>query len=99
MKKLPLLLLLAVSLFMGCKSVKKADNPFFSDYKTPFNVPPFDKIDSTHFMPAYLEGMKQHDEEINKIINDDQAATFENTILAFDKSGKLLTNVSKVSTR
>ncbi|MCX6250950.1 MAG: M3 family metallopeptidase [Bacteroidetes bacterium] len=97
MKKFSFLLLaIVVVIFTGCKSVKKTDNPFFSEYKTPFQVPPFDKIDSTHFMPAYLEGMKQHNEEIDKIVNDDHAATFENTVLSFDKSGKLLTNVSKV---
>ena len=37
------------------------ENPFFITYQTPFEVPPFDKIDTTHYMPAFIEGMKQED--------------------------------------
>jgi peptidyl-dipeptidase Dcp len=83
-------------LFAGCNSEKKRDNPFFSDYTTPFQVPPFDKIDSTDYLPAFMEGIKQHNAEIEAIINNTAAPDFANTILAFDKSGKLLTKVSKV---
>lgn len=72
------------------------DNPFFTEYTTPFQVPPFDKIDTSHYMPAFIEGMKQHNDEIASIVNNQDAPTFENTILAFDKSGELLTKVSKV---
>lgn len=82
--------------FMGCKNEKKTDNPFFTDYQTPFQVPPFDKIDTIHYMPAFIEGMKQQMAEIQAIIDNTEAPTFENTILPFDKSGKLLVNVSKV---
>ncbi len=86
--------------FASCKNKQKAekdsDNPFFTEYTTPFQVPPFDKIDTTHYLPAFVEGMKQHDAEIEAIVANTEAATFENTILAFDKSGKLLTKVSKV---
>ncbi|HNW71218.1 MAG TPA: peptidase M3, partial [Bacteroidales bacterium] len=83
--------------FFSCKNDKKtSDNPFFSDYKTPFQVPPFDKIDTTDYMPAFEEGMKQHDAEIQAIINSKDEPTFENTILAYDKSGLLLTKVANV---
>lgn len=87
---------LAIVFFAACKSGKKSGNPFLSDYDTPFQVPPFDKIDTTHYMPAFEEGMKQHDAEIQSIINDSKAPDFENTILALDKSGKLLSNISLV---
>jgi len=80
----------------GCKTQPKSDNPFFADYTTPFQVPPFDKIDTSHYMPAFIEGMKQHNDEIAAITANQEAPTFENTILAYDKSGKLLTKVSKV---
>ncbi len=93
-----LLLFMAMTIltFTGCKNATKTDNPFFTDYKTPFQVPPFDKIDTTDYMPAFLEGMKQQMAEIEVITNNQEEPTFENTILPFDKSGKLLVNVSKV---
>jgi len=87
---------MAMLLFCSFMPGKKRDNPFFSDYKTPFQVPPFDKIDSTDYLPAFLEGIKQHNAEIDAIISNSAAPDFANTILAFDKSGKLLTKVSKV---
>jgi peptidyl-dipeptidase Dcp len=82
--------------FTACKQAKELKNPFFTEYQTPFQVPPFDKIDSTDYMPAYVEGMKQHMTEIDEIVNNPKDPDFENTILAFDKSGKLLTKVFKV---
>ncbi len=82
--------------FSGCKPDKKAVNPFFAEYETPFQVPPFDKIDTTHYMPAFLEGIRQHNAEIDSIVGNPAPPDFNNTILAFDKSGKLLTRVSKV---
>jgi peptidyl-dipeptidase Dcp len=97
MKKAPfLLIIIAMISLSSCKNDKKADNPFFSSYETPFQVPPFDKIDTTDYMPAFLEGIKQHDAEIEEIVNNTQDPAFENTILAFDKSGLLLTRVGKV---
>ncbi|MFZ4522014.1 MAG: M3 family metallopeptidase [Bacteroidales bacterium] len=90
------LLALALLLFSGFTPEKKRDNPFFTDYKTPFRVPPFDKIDTSDYMPAFLEGIRQHDAEIDAIIKNPARPDFNNTILAFDKSGKLLTKVSKV---
>lgn len=83
-------------LFPGCNPEKKTENPFFSVYQTPFQVPPFDKIDTTDYMPAFMEGIAQHNAEIDSIIQNQASPDFENTILALDKSGKLLTRVSKV---
>lgn len=83
-------------IFSGCNQEKKSDNPFFTEYQTPFQVPPFDQIDTNDYMPAFLEGIAQHNSEIEAIVNNTDSPDFENTILAFDKSGKLLTRVSKV---
>ncbi len=83
-------------LFSGFAPEKERENPFFTEYKTPFQVPPFNKIDSTDYMPAFVEGIRQHNAEIESIINNTATPDFANTILAFDKSGKLLTRVSKV---
>ncbi len=90
------LLAMSVLLVSGFNPVQKRENPFFTEYKTPFQVPPFDKIDTSDYMPAFLEGIKQHNAEIDAIINNTTFPDFTNTILAFDKSGKLLTRVSKV---
>ena len=71
-------------------------NPFLSNYKTPFEVPPFDKIQNKDYLPALEEGIRQHDHEIDSICNNQEAPSFPNTIEALDHSGDLLSRVSKV---
>ena len=71
-------------------------NPFFQAYDTPFNVPPFDKIKNEHFKPAILEGISTHQAEVDAVANNTQPATFENTILAMENAGELLSNVNTV---
>lgn len=94
------LIALAIMTFAGCnnntKTVMDTSNPFFAEYDTPFQVPAFDKIENSHYVPAFEEGIRQHNEEIAAIVENTEAPNFENTILAFDKSGKLLTRVSYV---
>ena len=68
-------------------------NPFFFSYNTPFETPPFNEIKNEHFEPAFDEGIKL-DSEVQAIANDTQPATFENTIIALERSGKLLNKVS-----
>ena len=75
---------------------KQTMNPFFQAYATPFEVPPFDKIKNEYFKPAILEGIKRHKAEINTIANNPEAPTFENTILAMENAGELLSNVNVV---
>ena len=72
------------------------NNPFFAEYGTPFEVPPFDRIRHEHYIPAFNEGIKQTYKEIDAIVNDPAAPTFENTIVALEKSGVLLSKVSRV---
>ncbi|MBP6355890.1 MAG: peptidase M3, partial [Paludibacter sp.] len=71
-----------------------AGNPLLETYKTPHQTIPFDKIKIEHYMPAFEEAMKQHDAEIKAIVENPKPATFENTIVALDRSGSLLTKVS-----
>ena len=71
-------------------------NPFFAEYSTPFQVPAFDKIDTSHYVPAFSEGIRQHNEEIAAIVDNPEAPNFENTVLAFDKSGKVIRRVGNV---
>ncbi len=71
-----------------------AGNPFFETYNTPHQTIPFDKLKTEYYLPAFDEAMKQHTVEVDKIINNPQTPTFENTIVALEKSGALLTKVS-----
>ena len=71
-------------------------NPFLTEYTTPFQVPPFDQIKNEHYLPAFEAGMKEQLAEVEAIVNNSEPATFENTILPYDKSGKTLSRVSNV---
>ena len=71
-------------------------NPFLSEYTTPFQVPPFDQIKNEHYLPAFEAGMKEQLAEVEAIVNNAEPATFENTILPYDKSGQTLNRVSNV---
>jgi len=71
-------------------------NPFFSEYKTPFETPPFEKIKTEHFLPAIKKGIELHQAEIDAIINNPQPPTFGNTVAALDGSGKFLERVMAV---
>ncbi len=84
---------------MSCnkqQNTNKADNPFYTEWTTPFGVPEFDKIDTTDYMPAFKKGMAEQLAEVEEIANNTAEPTFDNTITAMEKSGKLLTRVSNV---
>jgi peptidyl-dipeptidase Dcp len=93
-----IVLLLTIGLFMGActKKQEKGGNPFFTEYQTPFKVPPFDKIKAEHYMPAIEKGMEEHKKEIDAIVNNTEEPTFENTIAAMIYSGELLDKVTTV---
>lgn len=74
--------------------VQAESNPFFGKYKTPFETPPFDKIKTEHYEPAFKRGIAELKEEVDKIANNAEPATFENTIVALERSGELLSRVS-----
>jgi peptidyl-dipeptidase Dcp len=82
----------------GCKNKPVTDNanPFFSEFNTPFNVPPFEKIMAKHYIPAFEKGMEEGRKELGKILNSKEEPTFQNTIEPFDSMGSLLTKVSAV---
>lgn len=101
MKKLLLIIFVLGLAIISCQNTKKETtenmgNPFFNEWTTPFGVPPFDEIKVEHFVPATEEGIKQHQSEIDAIVANSEAPTFENTILSLDKSGELLNKVSGV---
>ena len=89
-------LFLAMTL-VCCKSEKRVgENPFFAEWNTPYGVPPFDRIAPEHFLPALERGMSLHDAEIDAITSNNDEATFENVILAYDNSGKMLAQVALI---
>ena len=65
-------------------------NPFYAPSTLPFQAPPFDKIKDTDFQPAIEAGMEQQKAEIHAIADNPEPATFENTLVALEKSGRLL---------
>jgi peptidyl-dipeptidase Dcp len=69
------------------------DNPFFAASTLPYHAPPFDRIRDEHYQPALEEGMRQHLAEIEAIASRTDAPTFDNTIVAMDRAGALLTRV------
>lgn len=93
-----ILFLLAAVLFLGAcgdendKPNDKSDmnNPLLSSFDTPEQVPDFDAIKNEHFLPGIEAGMEEQNKEIEAIVNNEEAPTYENTIQALDMSGLLL---------
>ncbi len=102
MKKLFLALMVAGITFtsyskkQGDSNADAGGNPFFTEWTTPFGVPPFDKIRIEHYKPALDKGLAEHKEQIDAIVNNQEKPTFENTILALESSGELLNKASRV---
>lgn len=93
---LPSFMIVSTVLVSCDPSANQIDNPLLVEYDTPFGVPPFDKIKDEHFGPAYEEAIKQHVGEVDSIANNPVAPTFDNTIVALENAGGLLTRVSAV---
>lgn len=71
------------------------DNPLFSRSELPYQAPAWDKIKSEHYAPAFEKGLEEKYKEIDEIANNPEAPTFENTLVALEKSGELLSRVSR----
>ncbi len=71
-------------------------NVFLQEWDTPYGIPPFDKIKIADYMPAIKAGIEQQNAEIQAIIDNSEAPTFENTVAAYDRSGAILEKVSNV---
>jgi peptidyl-dipeptidase Dcp len=72
------------------------NNPLLGDFNTPHQTAPFDKIKNEHYVPAFQESIKKGEAEIEAIINNQAEPTFENTVVALDNAGKLLTQTARV---
>ena len=73
-----------------------SDNPLLQPFKTPQQTPPYDKIKVEHFLPAIKEAMMQGRQEINNIVNNSAKPTFENTIVALERAGELLSQTTPI---
>ena len=87
---------LAIGAALNLTSCMNNKNPFFCEYRTPHETAPFDKIKLEHYEPALMEGIKQHQAEVDAIINNPEAPTFENTIVPLAYAGDLLDRVTTV---
>ncbi len=96
MRQFFLLFVTLIIFIGGCGDPSVKDNPLLSDFDTPFEAPPFDQIDDEHYLPAIEEAIKQHNEEIDAIIENPEEPTFENTIVAYDNAGELLSRVNSI---
>ena len=81
--------------FMACQQAQR-ENPLLVESELPFGTPDFSKIQTEDYLPAFEEAIKQTRENIEKIVECADSATFENTILPFEDSGRLLDRVSRV---
>ena len=87
---------IALALIAMTACTEKRTNPFLAEWDTPFGIPPFEQIQNADYIPALQEGIRQHNAEIQAIIDNPEAPTFDNVIAAFDLSGGLLAKVSGV---
>ena len=92
MKKILLTIGIA-AMMASCTNSKTDSNPFFAESTAPYGIPEFEKIKTEHYMPAFRKGMEEQNAEIEKIVNNPEAPTFENTVAALDYSGSLLNRV------
>ena len=86
----------SATMSLGSCQQTQHDNPLLQESTLPFGAPDFSKIDSTHYMPAFEAAIQQTRDEIAAIVDNPDSATFENTILAYEESGKALDRVSRV---
>src|SRR3546814_16160324 len=103
MKKNPLFLILITGLSVSACNNQSAgtdasadlqNNPLMEESTLPYSTPDFSKIKDEHFKPAFIEALRQQTEAINEITSNSEEPTFDNTVLAIEKSGVLLERVS-----
>ena len=87
---------IALAIFAMTACTNNRTNPFFAEWDTPFGIPPFSQIADADYLPALREGIRQHNAEIQAIIDNPDAPSFDNVIAVFDQSGTLLYKVAGV---
>ncbi len=96
MKRILTIALFATTMTLSScdKTVKQSgENPLIAEWNTPYGIPPFDQIQNEHYAPALKYAMEQHLAEIEAITTNSDEPTFDNVMLAYDRSGELLSRV------
>ena len=78
----------------ACTQTK--NNPFLEEWNAPYGIPPFEKIQLTDYIPAVKAGIEEQNKELEAILNNQEAPTFENTVAAYELAGKTLTKTTAV---
>ena len=86
----------AMMMFFGACQQAQRENPLLQESTLPFGAPDFSKIQTADYLPAFEAAIQQKRENIQKIVDCQEPATFENTILPFEESGVLLERVSRI---
>ena len=81
--------------FIACKEAQH-ENPLLAESQLPYGAPDFSKIQVTDYLPAFEAAIKEKRDNIQKIVDCPDSATFENTILPYEESGRLLDRVGRV---
>ncbi len=92
MKRIALIFTFIMAVTASCQRI----NPFYAEWKDQDGIPPFDKIEEKHYLPAVKMGIRLHSREVDGILARNDEPTFENTIEAYDRSGALLSRVTGV---
>ena len=95
MKRILFTTMALASLLAGC-GTSTDGNPLLTEYNTPFNTPPFDRIRPEHYLPAFETALAEARAEVDSIRNNPAPATFENTIEALEYKGERLGNISSI---
>ena len=90
-----LVLLTAMMQLTACNNAQR-ENPLLQESTLPFGAPDFSKIQTSDYLPAFEAAIQQKRDEIAQIVENKDSATFENTILAFEESGRMLDRVSRI---
>ena len=90
------ILILAASCMMYSCATQTENNPFLTEFQTPYGVPPFDQIKLEHYEPAFMKGIDEQNANIQAIIDNAETPTFDNVIAAFDNSSPILDRVGGV---
>ena len=88
-----------IALMLGACGSKKdvmKDNPFLTEWNTPYGIPPFADIQVEDYIPAIEAGIEQQNKEIDEIVSNPESPTFENTVVPLELSGEILSKVSGV---
>ncbi|MBO6249146.1 MAG: M3 family metallopeptidase [Bacteroidales bacterium] len=83
----------AIAMISACTQTK---NPFLQEWNTPYGIPPFEKITLEDYIPAVKAGIEQQEKELQAILDNPDAPTFQNTVEAFEFSGEILDKVTGV---